>query len=324
METVGTLITRFYPFWLVGTAIVAYVLPSWFIWFTGPWIRFSLAVVMLAMGMTLTIADFRRIFEMPRTTVLGLALQFTIMPLIGWSIAYLLQLETDLAIGLILLASCPGGTASNMIALLAKANVALSVVLTMTSTLASFIMTPLWCQWLAGHYVPVDSLAIAISTLKIVVAPVLIGVLLNWRFPDGIKRVQPVGPPVAVVALCLITGAIVAGSVELIAQYAAQLLLAATLLHVLGFILGFTVTRLFRYSDEIARTVSIEVGMQNGGMATVLAKTHFTANPLAAIPMVFSAVIQNVIGSVIGNVWASREVGKTSEVQSIAMMEEPP
>lgn len=290
-------LTRHYPFWLVAVALLAFFLPSSLAWFTGPWIFWALALVMLGMGLTLTPGDFRGILEMPRCTVMGLAFQFTIMPLIGWAIARLMQLELDLALGLIILASCPGGTASNMVAYLARANVALSVVLTMTSTLCSFVMTPLWCEWLAGRYVPVDGWGIALSTFKVVVAPVLVGVLFNWRFPKTARRIQGAGPPVAVVALCLITGGIVAGSADVISRYAAQLLFATTLLHLSGFAVGYAFTRMFRFSTDVARTVSIEVGMQNGGMAAMLAKTHFTANPLAAVPMVFSAVMQNVIGS---------------------------
>jgi len=299
-------LTRHYPFWLVGTALLGFFLPSSLLWFTGGWIQGALAIVMLGMGLTLSPRDFKRVGEMPRATVMGLLCQFTVMPIVGWGIAVLLRLEADLAIGLILLAACPGGTASNMVAYLARANVALSVVLTMLSTLASFLLTPLWCEWLAGRYVPVNGWGIALSTLKIVIAPVLIGVFCNWRFPQAVRRIQSSGPPVAVVALCLITGAIVAGSAEVIAQYAGQLLFAATLLHGLGFVIGYAVTRLVRFPAPVARTVSIEVGMQNGGMATVLAKTHFNTNPLAAIPMVFSAVMQNVIGSIVAGYWAKR------------------
>ncbi len=313
MRIVIDSLTRHYPFWLAGTAVLAFLFPPLLVWFTGPWIFWALALVMLGMGLTLTPHDFRGILAMPKCTVMGLVFQFTIMPLIGWLIARGMKLELDLALGLIILASCPGGTASNMVAYLARVNVALSVILTMTSTLCSFIMTPLWCEWLAGRYVPVDGLGIALSTLKVVVAPVLIGVFCNWRFPKGVRKVQKAGPPVAVVALCLITGGIVAGSADVIARYAAQLLFATTLLHGAGFAIGYAFTRMFRFSRDTARTVSIEVGMQNGGMATMLAKTHFAANPLAAVPMVFSAVMQNVVGSIIGGYWAKRPDGSPKE-----------
>lgn len=306
MRAMSSLLTRFYPFWLVGTAVVAYLYPPSFEWFTGQWITWALAIVMLGMGLTLTPGDFGQILRMPRTTALGLAFQFTIMPLAGFAVVRLLGLNVDLAVGLILLASCPGGTASNMIAYLAKANVALSVVLTLTSTMCSFIMTPLWTKWLAGQYVPVNALAIALSTLKVVVAPVLVGVLLNWKFPKQVHKITWAGPPVAALMLCLITGGIVASSADTIAGHAADLMVAVVLLHGFGFLVGYQLTRLLGYSTIISRTVSIEVGMQNGGMAMMLAKTHFTANPLAAVPMVFSAVMQNVLGSMLSGLWAGK------------------
>lgn len=308
MRAIGSLLTRYYPFWLVGTAVVAYAFPRSFDWFTGAWITWALAVVMLGMGLTLTAGDFQQIFRMPRTTALGLAFQFTIMPLAGWLVVRSLGLEVDLAVGLILLASCPGGTASNMVTYLAEANVALSVVLTLTSTLCSFVMTPLWTKWLAGQYVPVDATAIAVSTLQVVVAPVILGVFLNWRFPARVRKITWAGPPVAALMLCLITGGIVAGSAGTIASHAAGLMVAVVLLHGFGFLVGYQLTRLLGFSTVIARTVSIEVGMQNGGMATMLAKTHFTANPMAAVPMVFSAVMQNVLGSILSGWWRSKPV----------------
>ena len=316
MRAIGSLLTQYYSFWLVATAVVGYVFPQSFDWFTGAWIRWALAIVMLGMGFTLRPADFAEILRMPRTTALGLAFQFTIMPLAGWAVARLLGLEVDLAVGLILLASCPGGTASNMIAYLAEANVALSVVLTLTSTLCSFVMTPLWTKWLAGQYVPVDALAIALSTLQIVVAPVLLGVFCNWRFPTQIRRITWAGPPVAALMLCFITGGIVAGSADTIASHAASLMVAVVLLHGFGFVVGFQLTRWLGYRTVIARTVSIEVGMQNGGMATMLAKTHFTANPMAAVPMVFSAVMQNVLGSILSGWWRGRPATEDGDGQA--------
>lgn len=313
MIHISQILTRYYPGWLVGTAVVAFLLPQGFTWVTGGWITGSLALVMLGMGLTLSPLDFKKLLEMPLASCLGLGCQFTIMPLIGWGLAKGFRLEADLAVGIILLASCPGGTASNMIAFLAKANLALSVVLTMASTLFSFIMTPFWTGLLAGSFVPVDVLGIAWSTFQVVVVPVLIGVFCNWRFPKAVQRAKHLGPAVAVVALCLITAGIVAQSADTILRYAAQLLAVVCLLHGLGFIIGFWVPKKLRFSDSVARTVSIEVGMQNGGMAMMLAKTHFAANPMAAVPMVFSAVMQNVLGSLLSGWWRSKAVEEPKE-----------
>lgn len=300
--------TNLYPIWLVCTAVLAFFNPGALLWFSGPWILGALAISMLGMGFTLSPGDFRRLMKMPGCVTLGFLSQYTLMPLIGWFIAWLLRLEPGFAVGLILVASCPGGMASNMITYLARANVALSVVLTMASTLLAFIFTPMWCGALAGHYVPVDAWGLCKSTLQAVVLPVVAGVLCNWRFPRTVARIAPFGPAVAVVALSLITGGIVAAAAPQIAANFGRLILAALMLHVLGYGLGYLAARIFRYSEVVARTVSIEVGMQNGGMAAMLARLHFTAQPLAAVPAVFSGVIQNVVGGLLASWWRSRPV----------------
>jgi BASS family bile acid:Na+ symporter len=302
--------TNLYPVWLVGTAVVAFVHPPVLLWFSGQWILWALSAAMLGMGLTLSIADFRGLLKMPGACALGFASQYTLMPLIGWLVAWALKMEPGFAVGIILVASCPGGMASNMITFLAGANVALSVVLTMVSTLLAFIATPLWTSALAGQYVPVDAWGLCKSTMQAVVAPVVIGVLCNWRFPRTVAKIACFGPAVAVVALSMITGGIVAVAAPQMAANFGKLVLAALLLHVLGFGLGYLVSKVLRYPETVARTVSIEVGMQNSGMAAMLAKLHFAAQPLAAVPAVFSGVMQNILGSLLASWWKSRTPAK--------------
>jgi bile acid:Na+ symporter, BASS family len=298
--------TGLYPVWLTATAVLAFVRPEALAWFSGQWIVWALGLSMLGMGFTLSPADFRGLLKMPGSVTLGFLCQYSLMPLLGWGLARALQLEPGFAVGLILVASCPGGMASNMISFLAGANLALSVVLTMVSTLLAFAATPLWTSALAGQFVPVDAWGLCKSTLQAVVVPVLIGVFSNWRFPRTIARVAPFGPALAVVALSLITGGIVSASAAQIAANFGTLVLATFLLHVAGFCLGYAVPRLLRYPESVARTVSIEVGMQNGGMAAMLARLHFTAQPLAAVPAVFSGVMQNLLGGLLAAWWKRR------------------
>jgi bile acid:Na+ symporter, BASS family len=300
--------TNLYPVWLVSTAILAYSKPDALLWFSGQWIVWALSISMLGMGFTLSMDDFRGLLKMPGSVTLGFLAQYTLMPLIGWFTARVLQLEPGFAVGIILVASCPGGMASNMITFLAGANVALSVVLTMASTLLAFIFTPMWCSTLAGQYVPVDAWGLCLSTLQVVVLPVIVGVLCNWRFPKTVAKISLIGPAVSVVALIMITGGIVAASAPQIAANFGKLVIAATMLHVLGYALGYAVAKVFRYPEDVARTVSIEVGMQNGGMAAMLAKKHFAMQPLAAVPAVFSGVIQNILGGLLASWWRSRPV----------------
>lgn len=172
-----------YPIWLISLAIIAFFRPESMLWFGKEWIFWALAASMLGMGLTLILDDFRRIGSMPGSVALGFACQYTLMPLGGWLVGKLLKLPTDMAVGIILVASCPGGMASNVISYLAKANVALSVALTLASTLLAFFFTPAWTSALAGQHVPVDATGMCLSALKLTVAPVLLGILIRWTRP---------------------------------------------------------------------------------------------------------------------------------------------
>ncbi len=309
MKSFFTWFNSFYTVWLVGLAIVAFLWPPTMLWFDKPWIFWSLAASMLGMGLTLRIEDFKGVARIPGAVALGFGAQYTLMPLIGWLIATVLRLEPGLAVGIILVASCPGGMASNLISYLARANVALSVVLTLCSTVLAFFFTPMWTSLLAGSRVPVDVWGLCLSTLQLTVAPVALGVLIRWKLPTVADRLGACGPTVAVLAFTLVTGGIVAASAASIREHFGSLVLAATILHLLGFGVGYGVAKLFRYPESVSRTVSIEVGMQNGGMAAALAKQHFAAMPLAAAGAVFSGVMQNIVGGLVAAWWKRRKGG---------------
>lgn len=300
------LFVNLYPLWIVLASVVGILHPPAFLWFSGRWVENAIAVVMLGMGFTLTIADFKQLLKIPSSFALGFACQYTVMPLLGWSIGRALHLEPGFAAGLILVSACPGGVASNLISYLARANVALSVVLTMASTLTAFVMTPLWCKTLAGTIVEVDAWGICFSTLRAVVAPVLIGVFCNWKFPRAVAKASAFGPLISVVAIIFIAGSIIAPNASKVVENAGKLTLALALLHGIGFVVGYWITRLLRFHDDIARTVAIEVGMQNGGMAAMLAKKHFAADPLVGVPAVFCSVVQTLLGSLLAAYWRFR------------------
>jgi BASS family bile acid:Na+ symporter len=292
-----------YPFWLVALATVAFLEPRTMLWFDSRWIFWSLATSMLGMGLTLSVDDFKSVARTPGRVVLGFAAQYTIMPLTGWLVTKLLALEEGLAVGIILVASCPGGMASNMITYLARANVALSVVLTACSTLMAFVFTPLWTMLLAGKFVPVDGWGICVSAFQLTVAPVVLGVLLRWRLPRLADRMGACGPTVAVLAFVFVTGGIVAASAASIAEHWRSLASAAFLLHVIGFAVGYAVPWALGCPESVSRTVSIEVGMQNGGLAASVARQHFPGMPLAAAAGVFSGVMQNILGGIAAAIW---------------------
>lgn len=303
MVRVLNTLTNLFPLWVLLGGVGALIEPAWFTWFQKQAIVWGLAVIMLGMGITLSVDDFKRVLAMPRAVATGVAAQFLIMPLLGWSIARLLHLETAFAVGLILVSCCPGGTASNVVSYLARANVALSVLMTMCSTFAAVVMTPVLTKWLAGAYVPVDAWALFLDTVKVVLAPVLLGLALHHATPRLVRFVLPVAPLVSVVVIALICASIIGQQVESIRRSGLKLLTAVLLLHAGGFGLGHLLARLLGYGEWIRRTISIEVGMQNSGLGVVLAQRNFPQLPATATPCAISATFHSVIGSFLAGVW---------------------
>jgi len=299
--------TNAFPLWVLVCCGLALIEPAWFTWFSGSWIVGGLAVIMLGMGVTLTIEDFKAARTMPRPVVIGLVGQYTIMPLLGWTLGMAFALPTEYAVGLVLVACCPGGTASNVVTFIARADVCLSVVMTAFSTLAAMIMTPLLTTMLVGERVPVDALALFKSTVQVVFIPVALGVMLNRFFPKVVKQVLPVAPLISVLVIALICASIIGLRVEEVKASAGRLLAAVALLHVGGFALGFGLSKLLKLPTARSRTVAIEVGMQNSGLGVVLANQHFvnpaTGIALAAVPCAISAVMHSVIGSICAAYW---------------------
>lgn len=300
-------LTNAFPVWVVVLCGFALVQPDLFTWFRGPWIVWGLAIIMLGMGVTLTISDFKAVTKMPKPVAIGLAAQYTVMPLLGWGIGLALNLPTEYAVGLVLVACCPGGTASNVVAFIAKADVCLSVVMTAFSTLAAVVMTPLLTTFLVGTRIAVDAWGLFQSTLQVVIIPVVLGVVLNRLFPRAVKTVLPVAPLVSVLAIAMICASIIGQRADEVKESVGPLLLGVALLHLGGFSLGYGLTRMLKLPIRSARTVAIEVGMQNSGLGVVLANKHF-ANPvtgiaLAAVPCAISAVMHSVIGSVCAGYW---------------------
>ncbi len=306
---------------VLGVAL-AWVWPEGFTWMTDgrialggqPLLSLALGTIMLAMGLTLSFEDYRALARLPRALLAGVGLQFVVMPLSGFAIARALALEPGLAVGLILVACCPGGTASNIVAFLARGNVALSVAMTMASTLAAVVLTPLLTGWLAGAYVAIDRWNLLFNMVSIVLLPVVAGTLLNRLFPRAAERVSAVLPLVAIVLVILIVGGIVGGAKAQIAEHAGVLLLATFLLRACGFGLGYVLARWLGLGEVEARTISIEVGMQNSGLGSGLAKTPaFAAQfasvqqaALAPVPAAISAVWHVLIGSVLAGFWRRR------------------
>ena len=298
--------TNLFPLWSVLVAVVALRWPQAFLWYGKETITFGLGIIMLGMGLTLTPDDFRRVLRRPGAVGLGVVLQFAVMPCLGWSISRLFDLPSGMAVGLILVSCCPGGTASNVVAFLARADVALSVSMTTVSTLAAVVLTPFLTQFYAGQYVPVDALALLRSILLVVILPVAVGVGANRFFGEAAKKVSAYSPFVSVLFIILIVGFIMAAKRDSIIEHWQVLTTAVVLLHAGGFSLGYLLAKLTGFEEAVRRTTSIEVGMQNSGLGTALATKHFGNLPMAPVPCALSAVTHCILGSVVA-AWCRRK-----------------
>lgn len=265
------------------------------------WINPLLMIIMFCMGLTLTLPDFGLVLKNPLPVLGGVAAQFVVMPAMGWLVAWGLNLDPALAAGLILVGCAPGGTASNVVAYLAKGNVALSVAMTSLSTLAAPVLTPLLAFWLAGQYLPVDARSMAGTVLQVVLIPVVLGIVLRMLLNKAVLRILAALPWLSVTAITIVVTIIVAGSSEAILSAGLLIFVAVVLHNGLGLLLGYGIGKLLRVPEASRRTIAIEVGMQNSGLAGGLAKQYFT--PEAALPAAVFSVWHNLSGAIIAAFW---------------------
>lgn len=297
---------------LIG--VVGAVRPQTLTW-VGPYVGWLLGVVMFGMGMTLTFQDFKRVLQRPWEVLLGVAAQFLIMPLAAWFLVWLFALPPELAIGVVLVGTCPGGTASNVISYLARGDVALSVSMTMATTLLAPVVTPTLTWLLAGSWIEVSFTAMMISIAQMVLLPLLLGLTAHHFFERTVERILPVMPVVSVVTIVLLVGVVVALGAESLLDVGLLMAAIVVLHNAFGLVLGYGMARLFRLDSKKARTVSIEVGMQNSGMAASLAVLYFS--PAAAIPGAIFSVWHNISGSIVANYFARRDERKNVDVKNV-------
>ena len=299
-------LANLFPVWVLTGAGLALWKPETATWFQPHWIPYFLAIIMLSMGLTLSLEDFSRALKIPKSILLGVGLQYTVMPCIGYLLAQLFQLPIDFVIGLVLVACCPGGTASNVVCFIAKTHIALSVSLTTVSTFLAVIFTPLLTTWwieslsqeLTGQKVDVDTLGLLIKTITVVILPIVTGVLLNHYCNRGVKRVEAYTPFLAVLSIVFIVDFILAAKKDAILEIGIPLIAAVVLLHFFGFLLGYILSRALKLEEKDAQTISIEVGMQNSGLATELARSNFSNYALATVPGAISALTHCILGSI--------------------------
>jgi BASS family bile acid:Na+ symporter len=296
--------TVLFPLWAMLGVLVAWMLPQWLVPLKVAIVPL-LGLVMFAMGMTLTAGDFLTVLQRPFPVVLGVVLQFLLMPLAAWMLAKLAGLPPQLAVGLILVGCSPGGTASNVICYLAKGDVALSITLTTVSTLLAIIATPLLTLLYAGATVPVPAVDMLITILKVILMPVLLGVLVNHFFHRSLLVVRDLFPVVSVAAIVVIIAIIVALNQGQLENLVPGVLIVVVLHNLVGLAGGYWLPRVLGRELRECRTLAIEVGMQNSGLAVALAVKYFSVS--AALPGALFSIWHNLTGSLLAGYWSRQD-----------------
>lgn len=305
LEKFTETLTTLFPVWVCLGAAFGIAKPSAFSWFKSDLFTYSLGFLMLSMGLTLTVDDFRQCLKNPVPIGVGYLAQYIVKPLLGFAIARFLHLSAPLAVGLILVSCCPGGQASNVATYIAHGDVALSVLMTTASTLGAIIMTPLLTKTLAGTLVPVDAKGLALSTFQVVLVPTLLGVLANECFPNIVKKLKAFLPLVGVFLTTLLCASPCAQVADILKTQGLNLCIPVGLLHVAAFSLGYFLSKGLGFNEKTARTVSIETGMQSAALGFLLAQAHFK-DPLVAVPSAVSVVFMALGGSGLAVFWRNK------------------
>ncbi|MCQ2235802.1 MAG: bile acid:sodium symporter family protein [Bacteroidales bacterium] len=299
--------------WIIlAVSILAVAMPESFLWIPSSSINWFLGIIMFGMGLTLNLSDFRVVFTRPLGVFIGCAAQFSVMPLLAWGLCYVFNLPTEIAIGVVLVGCCPGGTASNVITYLADGDVALSVGMTGISTLLAPVLTPILTYALVGHNVDVDVASMLISVVQVVIFPIALGFVAKRYMRSVTDRLVSILPAFSCIAIATIIGLIMALNAQKVLS-SGLLVMGIVILHnILGLVCGYLIGRLLNLEKPKRIAIAIEVGMQNSGLATSLANTHFATYPLATIPGAIFSVWHNLSGALIAAVLKHKKQSPTA------------
>lgn len=304
LEKVSAVAGKYFAIWVILVAVISFMIPEPFLFFGG-YITILLGIVMFGMGLTLEPVDFKLVVTKPIPVIIGVFSQFIIMPLAAFVIAYVMNLPAELAAGLVLLGSVPGGTASNVMVYLARGNLPLSITMTSFSTILAPIVTPLVLLWLAGQWMPIDAMAMFMSIVQVIIIPIFLGLIVRRIMPVVVDKSINIVPLISVIAIIIIVTAVVSGNVETISSAGLLLFIAVFFHNAAGLLLGYFTARMSGLKESDRRAISIEVGMQNSGLGVALATAHL--GPLAALPSAIAAVWHNISGPMIASFWSKKK-----------------
>ncbi|EID85818.1 putative Na+dependent transporter [Treponema sp. JC4] len=300
LEKISHYISKFMALIVIAVAALALFKPASCNWIKTSSVNYLLGIVMFGMGLTLKPQDFKVVFSRPKEIIIGFLAQFILMPLIAFVLIKTFRLPPELAVGVMLVGTCPGGTSSNVMTYMSKGDVALSVGMTIVSTIFAPILTPLLTKFYIGQVVDVKVMAMFLSIVKVVLIPIVAGLIINHFFSKVTEALVKVLPAVSTLAIVAIVAAVVsASSAKLLNALNTSLMIVfVVMLHnLLGYATGYGVGKLLRLKQTKCRALSIEVGMQNSGLATGLAAAHFAQYPLATIPGAVFSTWHNISGA---------------------------
>lgn len=316
LERISNFAGSTFAIWVILFAVLSFFVPGGFAWISS-YVSLLLGIIMFGMGLTLKLSDFKAVFQAPKSVLIGVIAQFTIMPLIAFGLATLFQLPAEVAAGVILVGCCPGGTASNVMTFLAKGNTVLSVAVTSVSTLLAPILTPALTLLFASKWLPVSAGDMFMSIVQIVLVPIVLGVIVRLLFSRQVEKSVTVLPLVSVIGIVAVAAAVVAVNKAEIATTGLLIFSIVILHNVLGLVIGFLLAKLLKLDQTDQKAISIEVGMQNSGLGATLALAHFS--PIAAVPSALFSVWHNISGPILATWWGKRsKQTMSSETKDIA------
>lgn len=306
MKKICNYISKYMGVLVLATAVLALMFPELLRHIRPTTINYLLGLVMFGMGLTLNLKDFKIVFSRPKDVIIGCLAQFTVMPLLAWLLTRLFSLDEALALGVVLVGCCPGGTASNVITYLAKGDLALSVGMTGVSTLLAPFLTPLLTWALAGKSINVDMVSMFLSILWVVILPIVVGLIVKGMWPQFTDKATDYLPAFSSVAIAFIVAIVISATADRLLAGGLLIVVVVMLHNICGFGIGYLTGRLLGLQEAKKRAISIEVGMQNSGLASSLATIHFAAYPLAAIPGAIFSVWHNISGAAIAYLYRKK------------------
>ena len=303
MEKIGEYFGRFMALIVLAVAALALFIPQSSLWIDTSWVNYLLMIIMFGMGLTMKPRDFALVITRPKEIIIGCLSQFIIMPLLAFGLSYIFRLDPALTAGVVLVGTCPGGTSSNVITYFSKGDVALSVGMTSVNTLLAPLLTPAITWLLLQTTVRVDVWSMFYSIITVILVPIGLGFLINKLFSKFTQKIVALLPVISTIGICMIVATVVSHNAEKIYTYGATVLVVVILHNLLGYGCGFGIGKLFKMSPEKTKAISIEIGMQNSGLATSLASTAFPQLAMATVPGAVFSVWHNISGAILAAVY---------------------